>query len=925
VAPTFTPGPNVAVREDSGTSVVDWAHAITTGASGETVTFSTTTALSDRGLFTQLPTVSADGRLTFTPAPDAFGQAHLTVTAHDDSGDSAPASLLISILSVNDAPSFTGGGDVTFAEDGGSDTVAWATNILPGPPNEASQQITFSVSTPQTSLFAVGGQPTITADGTLSFTPAPFAVGTADVTATAIDDGGTANGGVDRTSRTFRIVIASRNHAPTLTGIGNVTVNEDAPAQSLQWTTNLGPGAPNEGGQAVTLSLASDNPSLFSAQPAISQSGLLTFTPAPNADGAATATVTAHDDGGTAGGGADTTTRTFTITITPVNDAPTFSAGGNVTALENAGAQSAPWATIISAGPPNEVSQSLHFTATNDDNALFTVQPAIDPTGTLTFTPASGASGSAHVTVQLHDDGGTANGGVDASPSVTFLLTITAVNQAPSFTAGGNVSSDEDTAVSGQSWASSISAGPGESSQTVSFTVSNDNNALFAAQPAIDASGALSYTPAPDANGAATVTVTAHDDGGTANGGIDTSAPVTFTLTVVPVNDAPTISPISAQTVNEDDGPQVAAVTSFSAGPANEASQNLTISPSVDHPEYFEPGAQPTFDASGNLSYTPATGAYGTATVTLTVSDDGGTANGGVDTASTTFTITLTPLPPVAGDDAYATTTGSLLTVDAAHGVLANDTSVNFPALTVTPQTTSSGLLGGTLTLAADGSFTYQGNLLQLLPGQDQFTYTVTDGNGQTATATITIDVSASAPSSSTLYLQTSGLSSEVWDLGATAPATVTPVPDLDGDGHVGLSITGGDGKQTINDPNKQQAWTYETGGSTLSLHGPLTLNLTAATQNFDTGKAETLWVYVYDCPGGSSTLSTTGCTLLGQNQIVVAKWNTTAAYASHSVVVSVDSDIASGRQLRVRVLVGGPTLWIPLVGPYQSSVDYTN
>ncbi len=925
-APAFTPGPDVTVLEDSGASAVDWARSVTPGAPGRTVTFSTVTPLVDQGLFTELPALSPAGRLSFTPAPDAFGQTPVTVTARDGTGASAPATLLISIMPVNDAPSFTGGGDVSVAEDGGPASLTWATDIAPGPQNEAAQQVAFTVSTPQTGLFAPGGQPTIAPDGTLSFTPAAFAVGTADVTATAVDDGGTSNGGVDRAAESFRIVITPRNHAPTLSGIGDVTVSEDAPAQSSQWTTHVGPGAPSESGQTVTLSLAASNPSLFSVQPALSQTGLLTFTPAPDAHGTATATVTAHDDGGTAGGGSDTTTETFTITVAPVNDRPTFAAGGNVTVLENAGAQSAPWATSISAGATNEGSQSLHFTTSNDNAALFTGagQPAIDATGTLSFTPAAGAVGAATVTAELHDDGGTANGGIDTSVSATFTVTITGVNQPPSFSPGGNVSSNEDSAVSGQAWASSISAGPGESSQTVSFSVSNDNGALFAVQPTIDASGALSYTPASNASGAATVTVTAHDDGGTANGGVDTAGPVTFTLTVDPVNDAPTIAPISDQSVTEDDGPQVAAVTSFSTGPADEAAQHVTITTSVDHPEYFDPGAQPTIDAAGTLSYTPAAGAYGTATVTVDVVDDGGTANGGVDTASTSFAITVAPLPPVAGDDAYTTTVGSLLSVDAAHGVLANDTSVNFPSLTVTPQTTTSGLLGGVLTLAADGSFTYQANLVDLLGGQDQFTYTITDGNGQSATGTLTIDVSLSASSSSTLYLQTSGLSSEVWDLGATAPGTVTPVPDLDGDGHVGLSITGGDGKQTTSDPKKQQAWTYETGGSTLSLHGPLTLNLTAATQNFDTGKTETLWVYVYDCPGGSSTVSTTGCTLLGQNRVVVAKWNTTATYATHSAVVSVDSDLAASRQLRVRLLVGGAPLWIPLVGPYESSIDYT-
>ena len=65
---------------------------------------------------------------------------------------------------------------------------------------------------------------------------------------------------------------------------------------------------------------------------------------------------------------------------------------------------------------------------------------------------------------------------------------------------------------------------PNESGQTVNFLVSNDNNALFSAQPSVSSNGTLTYTPAANANGSATVTVQIHDNGGTANGGVDTSA-----------------------------------------------------------------------------------------------------------------------------------------------------------------------------------------------------------------------------------------------------------------------------------------------------------------------------------------------------------------------------------------------------------------
>src|SRR5205823_1020639 len=82
-------------------------------------------------------------------------------------------------------------------------------------------------------------------------------------------------------------------------------------------------------------------------------------------------------------------------------------------------------------------------------------------------------------------------------------------------------------------WASAISAGPAdEAGQNLSFAVSDDRPALFSSAPSISPNGTLTYTAATDAFGVATITVTLHDDGGTANGGMDTSAPATFTITV---------------------------------------------------------------------------------------------------------------------------------------------------------------------------------------------------------------------------------------------------------------------------------------------------------------------------------------------------------------------------------------------------------
>ncbi|MCU1361101.1 MAG: hypothetical protein JWN99_2390, partial [Ilumatobacteraceae bacterium] len=117
-------------------------------------------------------------------------------------------------------------------------------------------------------------------------------------------------------------------------------------------------------------------------------------------------------------------TATVSINITAVNDAPSFSPGADITlnATDPPYAQ-AGWATGIVAGPTNEGSQTVTFTVAAADPSLFTVQPALSATGTLTFIP-SGSTGTTTITIQLTDNGGTANGGSNASSTLTASITV---------------------------------------------------------------------------------------------------------------------------------------------------------------------------------------------------------------------------------------------------------------------------------------------------------------------------------------------------------------------------------------------------------------------------------------------------------------------------------------------------------------------
>jgi hypothetical protein len=150
----------------------------------------------------------------------------------------------------------------------------------------------------------------------------------------------------------------------------------------------------------------------------------------------------------------------------------------------------------------------------------------------------------------------------------------------------------------------------------------------------LNGDGSFTYVPAPDFNGEDTFTYHASD-------GTLSSGTVTVTITVNPVNDAPSFISGGDVSWNAADGAFSQAWATGSAGPVNESAQILTYTTSVDLLGQLLFSAQPSIGSDGTLSFTP-NGLTGTATVTVHVEDNGGTASGGVDTSGDqTFTITI--------------------------------------------------------------------------------------------------------------------------------------------------------------------------------------------------------------------------------------------------------------------------------------------
>ncbi len=686
----------------------------------------------------------------------------INFTVNDGSLDSIPSIASVTILNVNSAPVFTKGVDQTVFEDAGIQTINnWATGLSDG--DGSTQTLSFNVTAnSNAALFETG--PAIDVNGNLSYKPAANANGSATITLTLQDDGGTANSGVDTsTAQTFTIQVTAVNDAPSFTKGADQTVFEDAGGQTVNsWATAISAGPADEVGQALSFSIANNsNPGLFSTAPAIDASGVLTYALVANKSGTATINVTLSDNGGTANGGIDTdSSQSFLITVTNVNDAPSFTKGVDQTVLEDVGLQTVNnWATGLSDGDGNTQTLSFNVTA-NSNAALFETGPTIDTNGNLSYKPAANANGSATITLTLQDDGGTANSGVDTSTAQTFTIQVTAVNDAPSFTKGADPTVPEDA--SGQtvnSWATAISAGPAdEVGQTLSFLITNNSNpGLFSILPAIDASGNLTYSPAADANGSASITISVSDNGLTNNGGSDTSAVQTFLINVTAVNDEPSFIKGANQSVNEDSGSQTVNgwATGLSKGPANESAQTLSFNVTDNtNTSIFEVGAEPAVDSNGNLTYKPAADANGSATITLEIKDNGGTANGGDDTSATqSFVISVIAVndPPsvtapgpfsVTGNISISIAAPGLLTTvsDSADGVGASPFSIK--------DTTITSVKGGTVTVDTNtGAFTY--NPPAGYEGADTFTYYVCDSgvpdasNDCTASATVTLNIDA--------------------------------------------------------------------------------------------------------------------------------------------------------------------------------------
>ncbi|MBK9081556.1 MAG: DUF4347 domain-containing protein [Rhizobiales bacterium] len=788
----------------------------------------------------QVIPVGSIGTLTWTPAANANGTgiASFTFQVTDDGGtanggqntDQSANTITFNVTAVNDAPVNTL--PATFATL--EDTSLKLAGLSISDVDAASGTMTVTLSVSSGALTAasggsvtVGGSGTgtLTLTGTLaninaylaaaasqpSFAPATNANGAVTLTMTTNDGGNTGSGGPLTDVDTSTITVTSLNDAPAGAD-KTITTNEDTaytftsadfgftdpndtPAnafQSVTITTLPTGGTLRLGGVAVTVGQVIPVGSI----------GTLTWTPAANANGTGIASFTFQvtDDGGTANGGLNTdqSANTITFNVTAVNDAPVNTLPATFATLEDTSLKLAG----LSISDVDAASGTMTVTLSVSSGALTaasggSVTVGGSGTGTLTltgtlaninaylaaaasqpsFAPATNANGAVTLTMTTNDGGNTGSGG-PLTDVDTSTITVTPVNDAPAG-ADKTITTNEDTAytfTSADFGFTDPNDAPANAFQSVTITTLPTGGTLRLGGVAVTVGqvipvgsiGTLTWTPAANANGTgiASFTFQVTDDGGTANGGLNTDQSAnTITFNVTPVNDAPVSTALANQTG------------------ADASSVNLDVSGAFSDPDATDALA---FSASGlpaGLSIDPVTGvisgtidhsasASGPYSVTVTATDPWGA------TTSQTFTWTVTNPAPAAQDDAFAASentvaSGNVL-VDNGSGA---DADPDGDALTVSAVNGVAGNVGsavaggngGSFTIGADGTLSFDpgADFNDLAVGETRttsVTYTISDGEGGTSTATATVTVTGvnDAPTSTALANQSGADASSV-------------------------------------------------------------------------------------------------------------------------------------------------------------------
>ncbi|EIA1768013.1 tandem-95 repeat protein [Vibrio parahaemolyticus] len=605
------------------------------------------------------------GVATITPTADWNGKETITFTAKDPSGESISQTVNFTVAPVADIVA----DNATVVED--------TPTIIKVLGND-----TFESTDKVVSLDAENGPKNGTVivnnDGTVTYTPDENYVG----------------------KDTFTYVVTSGGVSESTTVEVNVTPVNDAPVAK-------GDIATTQEDTAVTIDVLlndtdvdGDKLSIQSASVPETQGtveivdGKLVFTPAKNFHGDAEITYTVTD-------AQLTDEAKVTVTVNPVNDAPTIKVNAVESITEDAVSTDTVVATLTvrdTDTPEDQLTVSLE----NNSNGYFVL------VGNEVKLTQAGVDAVNNDELNLKDltISASVSDVVNPTANDSDSLIVKRVNDAPTVE---NAIADQELSEDFATYTIDLNDAFKDSDSALNFSVSGNSNVLVSIE-----NGIATISPTADWNGSETLTFTATDPSGES-----ISQTVNFTVAPVAdivadkatvVEDTPTIIKVLGNDTFEDDGKVVSLDTNN--GPANG-----TVSVNPD----------------GSVTYTPDDNYVGKDTFTYIVT------SGGVSESST-VEVNVTPVndAPVAKDDIATTQEDTAVTID----VLSNDTDVDGDKLSIQSATVPEAqgkveIVDGKLVFTPAENFN----------GHAEITYTVTDGQlTDEAKVTVTVNPVNDAP-----------------------------------------------------------------------------------------------------------------------------------------------------------------------------------
>ncbi|MDF5069705.1 tandem-95 repeat protein [Vibrio parahaemolyticus] len=649
-----------AIEEDGGSIIITTEELLSNVDDEDKDTLSVENLIIDKGNGTLVD--NGDGTWTFTPQIDDDTEVSFTFDIIDDEDLVVSGSANLDILPINDAPNAEN--DVITTEEDTAVTIDVLVNDSDVEGDVLSIQ-SASVPSEQGSVDIV--------DGKLVFTPAENFNGEATITYIVTDGDLTDEAKVT-------VTVTPVNDSPV--AVDDTTSIQEDTVVTIDVLTN----DTDVDGDKLSIESASVPKEQGTVEVV---DGKLVFTPAENFNGDAEITYTVTD-------GELTDEAKVTVTVNPVNDAPTIKVDAVESITEDAVNADTVVATLTvrdTDTPEDQLTVSLE----NNSNGYFVL------VGNEVKLTQAGVDAVNNDELNLKDltISASVSDGVNPTASDSDSLIVNRVNDAPTVE---NAIADQVLSEDFASYTIDLNDAFKDSDSALNFSVSGNSNVLVSIE-----NGIATISPTADWNGSETLTFTATDPSGES-----ISQTVNFTVAPVAdivadkatvVEDTPTIIKVLGNDTFEGDGKVVSL-------DANNGPANGTVS----------------INSDGSVTYTPNDNYVGKDTFTYIVT------SGGVS-ESTTVEVNVTPVndAPVAKDDIATTQEDTAVTID----VLPNDTDVDGDKLSI--ESVSVPKEQGTVEVV-DGKLVF--TPAENFNGDAEITYTVTDG-ALTDQATVKVTVNA--------------------------------------------------------------------------------------------------------------------------------------------------------------------------------------